>query len=217
MKKMLALFAIIPILAFASGNKSKKYEIIITNLTKGQILTTPIVVLHNKKKELFKIGEEASPGLITLAEEGQTEKFEDELRALDRKQVDNYAIADTNLLPGKSLKIIIKTKKASKLNFTILSMLATTNDTFVAAHSLPLPKRRTKEYELNAFDAGSEFNNESCDTIPGPPCNNPNVRDTSNAEGFITKSLGLRGTGDLDLEKFGFTGPAAKIEIKLIK
>lgn len=216
MKKLLIAAILLPSMAMASGSKTKKFLITVTNLTKGQVLTMPVVALHNKNTKIFEVGKAASAGLTLLAEDGATGTLEDELRALGRSSVDNYETADHNILPGKSVQILIKTKNASKVKLSLVSMLATTNDAFVAAQSIGLPKR-FKDVELNAFDAGTEYNSESCDKVPGPPCGSHNVRDTNNAEGVISTFKGLTGSGDIDLEKYGFSGAAAKIRIELLK
>lgn len=217
MKKLLIAALLFPALAIASGSKTKKFRVTITNLTKGQVLTMPVVALHSTKTKLFEVGKPASAGLTLLAEDGGTDKLEDELRSLGRSRVDVYSTADNNILPGKSVEVLIKTKNASKVRLSLVSMLATTNDAFIGAQSLRLPLSKYKDFNLNAYDAGTEFNSESCATIPGPPCGSHNSRDTNNSEGVVTEFSGLTGSGDVDLEVYGFSNPAAKVRIQLVK
>lgn len=216
MKKLLILAFLAPCLAFASGSKTKKFLITVTNLTDAQVLTMPVVALHSPSVKLFEVGKPASKGLGLLAEDGVTEDIEDELRSAGRSRVDNYVTAEKNIRPGKSVQLMIKTKNASKLRLSLVSMLATTNDAFVGVQSVRLPSRM-KEVELGAYDAGTEFNSESCDKVPGPPCGSHFARDTANAEGVVTEFTGLTGSGDIDVEKYGFSNPAAKITIRVVK
>ena len=65
-----------------------------------------------------------------------------------------------------------------------------------------------------AYDAGSETNTEDCASIPGPPCGNPGVRDTSNAEGFVHIHSGIHGVGDVTESTYTWDGPVALVEIK---
>lgn len=216
MKTLLIAALLLPALASASGSKTKKFLVTITNLTKAQVLTMPVVALHNPSSPLFEVGKPASPGLTELAEDGATETLEDELRSLGRSNVDVYVTGEKNILPGQSVEVMIKTKNASKVKLSLVSMLASTNDAFVAAMDVRLPSR-LKELELTAYDAGTEFNSESCAKVPGPPCGSHGARDTANAEGVVTEFKGLTGSGDLDLETYGFEGSAAKIKIELVK
>jgi hypothetical protein len=216
MKFLLIAALLLPALANASGSKTKKFLITITNLTKGQVLTTPVIALHAPSSPLFEVGMPASPGLTLLAEDGGTDILEDELRSLGRGRVDTYATADSNIRPGQSVEIMIKTKNASKVKLSLVSMLATSNDAFVSAMNVRLPSR-FKELDLVAFDAGTEFNSESCEKVPGPPCGSHGARDTANAEGIVTEFRGLTGSGDIDLETYGFEGAPAKIRIELVK
>ncbi|MFT6070757.1 MAG: hypothetical protein ACJAT2_000682 [Bacteriovoracaceae bacterium] len=216
MKIFLIAAFLLPALANASGSKTKKFLITITNLTKAQVLTMPVVALHSPSSPLFEVGKPASPGLTLLAEDGGTDVLEDELRALGRSRVDNYVTGDKNIRPGQSVEVMIKTKNASKLKLSLVAMLATTNDAFVSAMNIRLPSR-LKELDLKAYDAGTEFNSESCEKVPGPPCGSHGARDTANAEGVVTEFKGLTGSGDIDLETYGFEGAPAKIRIELVK
>lgn len=92
-------------------------------------------------------------------------------------------------------------------------MLATTNDSFYAVQGLRLRYWSTVADAL-VYDAGSEDNDEACDSIPGPPCGPPNNRSTVDAEGFIHLSNGVQGVGDLVAEDLDWRGPAARIEVR---
>ena len=46
------------------NDKGKTYSVTITNLTKKQILTPPVVISHNSDFRLFMIGHPAGDGLV---------------------------------------------------------------------------------------------------------------------------------------------------------
>ena len=50
--------------------RSKTVKIRITNLTKGQVLTPPVVVAHNRNFQLFEIGGTVSDAFAEMAENG---------------------------------------------------------------------------------------------------------------------------------------------------
>ena len=72
------LFILASGLSFADeeGYKKKiKYKITITNLTRGQVFSPPIVISHDRSFRLFTLGDMASAGLALLAEEGMGNGF----------------------------------------------------------------------------------------------------------------------------------------------
>ena len=95
-------------------------------------------------------------------------------------------------------------------------MLATTNDAFFGIQGVKVQKKQVMTVGAIAYDAGSETNSESCSTIPGPPCGNPFLRDTADAEGYIHVHSGIHGTGDLDPETYDWRNPVAQIRIKVL-
>ena len=88
---------------------ARKYRVTITNLTRGQIFSRPIVISHNRNFRLFELGEPASDELVALAEDADL--------SLLIAQIDshyNYAlgpVSDLNpngvVLPGPSATVEI--------------------------------------------------------------------------------------------------------------
>jgi len=66
---------------------------------------------------------------------------------------------------------------------------------------------------VRALDAGSEANTESCRDIPGPPCGSAGVRHPAMAEGVVTVSKGLTGSGDVDAAVYGWADPVATVRL----
>ena len=82
-----------------AGQFKTKYEVTITNLTRGQIFSPPIVISHNWNFQLFALGDEASPQLMALAEEGDTSQLIDQI---NMNADYNYAVSEGPVLPGES-------------------------------------------------------------------------------------------------------------------
>ena len=86
---------------------------------------------------------------------------------------------------------------------TIASMAINTNDCFVAINGMQLS--RGMVLDTPGLDAGTEENNEKCNSIPGPACaeiDTDNVR-SGNGEGFIHIHRGFFGIGP-DLSEVGY-------------
>lgn len=198
-----------------SNVNAAEYKVSITNLTKGQVMHHPLMIFHSKKLSIFKLGYEASPGLELLAKDGDHRVIRRELRRNERS-IEKVVQARDVLKPRKTMHFNIKSR--AKV-FSVLSMLATTNDGFLGGNKIPLNLESGKKaiYFLGVYDAGAEANNESCRYVPGPPCDS-HYRDTRNAEGIVRKHPGVHGESDLNKRKYGFNSKsAAKIVIQRVK
>ena len=99
---------------------------------------------------------------------------------------------------------------------TVLGMLVTTNDAFYGIDATDLPYRRMKDDHFAvAYDAGSEENNELCEFIPGPPCDNLEARHPDGAEGFVHVHNGMFGIGDLPANEWDWNNPVALVQIQV--
>ncbi len=198
----------------AFADNLNTYKVVITNLTKGQPLTPPVVVVHNRNFALFRTGQPSTPGLHVLAKDGATKPLVEELELSEGVKYINEGTGIT--FPGESIPIEISGRKRDYLS--LVGMLARTNDAIVASRwiSLNLKKGQKKIVNLFVYDAGAEENNESCDYIPAPPCNNA-FKDTENDEGFVHYHPALHFQGDLDplRDAFGFIG--AKVVVQRIE
>ena len=97
---------------------------------------------------------------------------------------------------------------------SLAGMLVSTNDGFATGRNIPISIYGTTEKMLNVYDAGSEANNELCSHVPGPPCSGEsgNMRMTEGAEGFISVHPGIRGDGDVTLER-DWRNPVAQVMV----
>jgi hypothetical protein len=71
---------------------NRVYEVTITNLTSGQLLSPPVLAAHSADYSLFEVGEKASEGVWTVAEQGNPMKLAEQLRMTP--EVASVVVAD---------------------------------------------------------------------------------------------------------------------------
>jgi hypothetical protein len=200
-------------ICFAKGGR--RYEVMITNITRGQVIPGLVVVSHMKSFNLFTLGEPASSQLATIAEEGDSAPLQAHLYTLPN--ILEYATSGA-LFPGESVILEIMTRGRFR-NISAVGMLASTNDAFFAVNNVHAPKHGVRNIMALAYDAGSEANTELCEFIPGPPCGN-HEHDPAEAEGFVHVHAGIHGIQDpddgLDPAIHDWRNPVVKVSIRPI-
>lgn len=203
----------------ADDDEEGKFEVTVTNLTRGQIISPSVVVTHTRKlAPLFTLGSEASPELAAMAEDANSDPL---MKALD---LEGYKVKDVQtifgkegpIMPGESASVVVYTSRRSR-NLTVIGMLVTTNDAFFALNGVRGPRYGSETYYSAAYDAGSEANNEKCEFIPGPPCKNPFARDTDGAEGYVHIHAGIHGVATLVPAEHDWRNPVAKVTITRLR
>ena len=134
------------------------WDINITNLTHGNHFTPLLVTAHAHDEHLFEVGSAASVEIEHMAECGH-------LTPLLGTSVVGAADADTIvdpaagfLNPGATTTTSITT---TQTHLSIVAMVLPTNDAFVGMESQHIPEQAgTYTYWLNAYDAGTEENDE---------------------------------------------------------
>ncbi len=223
MAPLLAL-SMLSSLANAQG-RSLKYEVTVTNITKGMILSPALVALHKAGLDpIFRLGEPASSELAAVAEDAMLDPLMSAL-ALSPRVVGTAIITGQSgpIMPGETASIILDAGRGfPPTKISLAGMLVTTNDGFYGLSSADAPSLHAflgsgslETYLVPAYDAGSEYNSESCAYIPGPPCGSPNVHDPAAAEGFVHIHEGIHGEGDLSPSALDWRNPVAKITIRL--
>jgi len=216
MKKLLITTALISTVAASSvlahdKGRFNTYHVTIKNTTAHHIITPPVVIAHNHKFKLFELGNSDAPAsseLATLAETGNNAPLVESL-----EYDDNVSATATGggIPPGSSITIEIEAPKRTL--FSVTGMLATTNDAIMAVRNVKAPrKHRTTHVHGMTYDAGSEMNNEDCNYIPGPPCNNGSNLNHP-GEGFVTIHNGVFGKMDLIPSNLDWRGPTAVVSI----
>jgi hypothetical protein len=154
-------------------------------------------------------GQTATPGIELLAESGDASLLVTELTAFP--QVGDTASAEGPLPPGASVTLTLDTDGGFDY-ISAFGMLVTTNDTFFALISQKVPEGIAIYYP-DAWDAGTEVNNESCADIPGPPCGGSGPGGTDE-NGVIHIGNGIRGNGDLNPATLGWNNPVVQVVIR---
>ncbi len=212
---MKSLLSILITLFFTSqvfaANGLQTYQVTITNLTKGQPFTPPVVVISNRNFKLYELGKESSPGLKELSTDGKTQTLVEEIS--HSVNVSANGVGTKLILPGKSDTIEVKGNWNNRLS--LVSMLAKTNDAFIGKQGVSLNMKRghSVTFLAKVYDSGAEINNESKDFIPG--LGSPGVN-TSESEGFVHFHPGIFGIADLAPVSDAFSIIAAKVTIKRI-
>jgi len=225
MKKLSALIissvlAVVSVSAAAGDyyryyQKEKTYEITVTNITKGQSFTPIVATSHTRSIALFDLGAPALPELATLAESGNIAPLADLLATLP-ELAGNNAATEGLLLPGASITLTLSSSREFPL-LSMAAMLIPTNDTFFAVDSVRFPKRGTKVIYAQAYDAGSELNDELCANIPGPACGGTGPSPEEDGEGYVHISAGVHGEADLKASAYDWRGAVARVEVTRIR
>ena len=216
--KMTKTLATIAVLSTASAlshadfkSYERQYKVTITNITKGISFTPFIAATHRHPINVFTLGSPASEEIARIAEGGDIGPLSEVLNN-DRKVFDVES-SEGLLGPGETVTLELSGKSG---RFTLASMLLPTNDTFVGLSDVRLPRLGKVTYLADAYDAGSEMNDEYCTNIPGPFCGGAPFSPEDAGEGYIYPSPGIHGEGDLSRADFNWSGPVASVTIERV-
>jgi hypothetical protein len=201
----------------SNGMVEATYKVVIENITPNngnvasQPFSPPVLAVHNPRFSIYQEGKQASYELAMLAEDAQSNGL---LSVLGNSPfVHDYTMGSDVIMPGQSDEFMIEAAVGFR-QLSLVGMLVNTNDGFVGADGIRLPKGGSAMYYLEAYDAGTEKNTELMSDIPGPCCGSPGVRVPENKR--VRTHDGIEGVGDLDAATWGWDGPVAKITITLV-
>lgn len=197
--------------AQANYGHSRTYEVTVTNITKGETFTPILGASHKRQIGFFELGDPALPELAALAESGNVAPLKTLLDSLDNL-VKDTATTEGLLGPGETVTFTIDSARRNA-NLSLAAMLIPTNDTFMSIDTVRLPSWGSKTFYANAYDAGSETNDEICANIPGPQCGGDGPSPADEGEGFVHVAAGIHGEGDLAVSTYDWRGPVAKVTI----
>jgi hypothetical protein len=162
--------------------QTKSVQVRVTNITHGSYFSPMIIAAHERAVRMFEAGTAASPELQALAECGEIDQLSMLLGDVAIDAVEDPAggelgpgeTADTTLTiqlndndedNGEIEETVEDLQDPSETNATlpVLSLVARlmpTNDGFVGMDSQQLPQNGTMVVYLNAYDAGTENNDE---------------------------------------------------------
>ena len=161
-KRNLALSTALALGCLSGVTQAATWDVSVLNLTHGNHFTPLLLTAHNNSTHLFELGSAASSALEEMAECGNLDPLlaTTEVGAVDADTIANPA--NGLLAPGSSTTTMLTT---TKTNLSIVAMVLPTNDAFVGLDSLHVPTAAgTYTYFLNAYDAGTEGNDEKLTT-----------------------------------------------------
>ena len=217
--------------------RQRMYRVTITNATSGQPVAPSVIATHTGAFRLFELGptpmegDSGYPlyfGLATAAETGSPVPLVDEVAASSGVWEAVALLTDRTppvLLPGESNSTTISASRRTGY-LSAAGMLGATNDAFYAVRGVMLPGRvgETTHVFANAYDAGSEMNEESADTIGAlgatddDPATGAGIN--TNGEGYIHIHAGIHGVGGpdgLDAATFDWRNPVVEVTIERIR
>ena len=197
----------------------------ITNLSNALYYTPLLVSAHNKYTHVFQPGSAASASLQAMAEGGDISGLDTALASVGANNVVNPA--GGLLAPGASATASLAVNKGNRY-LSIVAMLLPTNDGFVGLDALKIPKKHgSHTFYLNAYDAGTEANDEiinggGAPGTPGIPAD-PGGNSGSGASGVtgadhnatvhIHRGIVGGASSDLDGAVHRWMNPVAKVVI----
>jgi len=200
-----------------AGNQNARFEVGVTNLTRDQSFTPLLVVAHRPGVSLFTPGMPAGEDLEALAEEGNTAPLETALATTPG--VSGVATGSGLLGPGQSMTIVVEGHRWDRIS--LAAMLIPTNDGFVALRGAGPLGYREQSFTPPAYDAGTEYNDEACASIPGPfyeECGGPGggAMTAGGGEGYVRIHEGIHGVGDFVPARRDWRNPVAYVTVRRI-
>jgi hypothetical protein len=217
--------------ALAVPAGATNWHVKVTNLTTGQPFSAPLWAVHTQKEHVWQVGHQATNGAALIAEDALAAPLLTLLqndRAVSAAGLALPPVTDPPTAPPIPPGAVREFDISSHGKFGRLSMmwmLVRSNDAFSGLDSFHLEATarqhrhshgsvrgktaKTRTILVNAYDAGTEKNNEDGAYIPGPPFNHFFVRD-QDAQ-LIAPHPGLRPDGGL--AAYIWQDPVAQIEI----
>ena len=204
----------------------------ISNLSHGSHFTPLLIAAHPSSQHLFQAGEMASVNLQAMAEGGNTLGLISDMNSLSADLSDDPAAGLT--MPGQTVSFDLMTQVANT-HLSVVAMVLPTNDGFVGLDALQIPTQAgTYHYNLSAYDAGTEANDEIINGggspgtagIPADPlgANGSNASGVTSAEnnsnihihrGVIGDTDAMGGSSDLDSRIHRWLNPIAHLVIQV--
>ena len=159
---------------FSANTFAQDLEITVQNLTQGMYYTPLIVAAHDSSASIYSLGEAASPELQAMAEGGDISGLASILNNANADIVENPAMG--LLAPTMSTTTMLSTSTGN-MYLSLAGMMLPTNDGFVGLSNWMIPSEAgTYMFYLNAYDAGTEANDEligggapGVSGMPNPP------------------------------------------------
>lgn len=158
LKQFNTLLSISALMLASSQVQAQSLTITVTNLTQGLHFTPLITAAHPVDEHIFMAGTTATAELQAMAEGGDISSLATMLNNADANINENPASG--LLAPGTSTTYLL-TNDNTNTQLSLTGMILPSNDGFVGLDSWEIPTEAgTYTLMLNAYDAGTEANNE---------------------------------------------------------
>ena len=107
MKAVVGFGCLVFLAGFVQADYATKYEVTVTNITKGQSFTPQLLATHDRHVAVFELGQPASLAVEVLAEGGDTSLLTDALVSMSYRVGDVQTIGGL-LGPGQSVTTTIE-------------------------------------------------------------------------------------------------------------
>lgn len=151
----------------------RSYSVVVTNLTGGQPFSPFVLAAHTNAVQLFAVGEAASEPLEQLAEAGDNTVLRSALAANSAVFAEEGGAGV--VMPGASetlaLSLSLTEAQLADIRVSGVTMLVNTNDAITGANGIDVTNLALNDsitLTANVYDAGTEANSETADTVPGP-------------------------------------------------
>lgn len=146
-------------MVFASSTvMAQDLSITVTNLTQGLYFTPILTSAHASDNHIFMSGTAATAELQAMAEGGDISGLVSMLSNADANNSENPA---AGLLAPSASTTYTLTNDSANTHLSLVTMVLPSNDGFVGLDSWKIPTEAgTYTINLNAYDAGTEANNE---------------------------------------------------------
>ncbi len=156
--------------AVAEPSAAGSFQVTFTNMTAGQLMTPPVVALHDPSVHLFVVGETASDAVRDIAEKGAN----DALVAFAGENPTVVSAAgvagDMPFGAGGTVTTNLTTTETGQV-FSAVNMVICTNDGISGVDSVALPAGTEPLVIMAmAYDAGTRVNQADTESFFPPPC-----------------------------------------------
>jgi hypothetical protein len=145
------------------------FNVNVTNLTHGMFLGDVLIAAHPQLAGVFSPSNAASANMQALAETGDVSGLDAEFLGSGADTVTLTGTVNGKVGPGESVSMSNFISGAANDRLSILCKLKPTNDGFAGLNSIIIPTEPGRYvFNLNAYDAGTEANDELVYVSVGP-------------------------------------------------
>lgn len=163
--------------AVTPAAEAVSYQITFTNLSQGQLMTAPVVAIHDSSIHLFQVGETSTDAIRDIAEMGSNDALVAFATAAENAAVVSAAdVAGAGpFASGDTVMTSLTTDQADHV-FSAVNMVICTNDGISGFDSISLPAdNEPLTLTAMAYDAGTRQNQNDSETFFPPPCRSGDV------------------------------------------